>query len=79
MDTSSINMKHERYLEAKRAGKSIEECVKAALPGTEKNTKRFKWWLENAETEIPELKLQIEFEELNKPKKTTTKKPAAGE
>ncbi len=74
-----INPKHERYMEAKRAGKSVKECVKAALPGVDESSPRFKDWLDNAETKIPELKNMIEFEGLNKPKKTTPKKTTAAE
>ena len=70
-----MNEKHERYLAAKREGKSVKDCVKAAIPGVSEHHVRFKWWLENGE-KIPAIARQIEFEGLNKPKKAA-KKPAA--
>ncbi len=69
-----MNPKHERYLEAKRAGKSVTECAKAAVPGSDLKGDHFKWWVENAETEIEEIKNTIELEKLNKPKKVAPKK-----
>lgn len=74
-----MNPKHERYLKAKREGKSINDCVKAALPGCDPKSKRFKDWVDNAETSIPELKDMIDFEDLNKPKKAPAKKAPATE
>lgn len=77
-----MNPKHERYLNAKRAGKPVAECVTAALPGCDARSDRFKWWVSNAETEIEEIKGTIELEKLNKPKKTAPKKkptPSEGE
>lgn len=75
-----MNPKHERYLEAKRDGKSVADCVKAALPGSDPKSERFKWWVAKAETEISEIKDTIELEKLNKPKRSAPKKkPEAAE
>lgn len=77
-----MNPKNERYLEAKRDGKSIKDCVIAALPGSDPKSDRFKWWVANAEKEIAEIKDTIELEGLNKPKKAAPKKkpePTEGE
>lgn len=74
-----MNPKHERYLEAKRAGKSVAECAKAAVPGSDPKGDHFKWWVANAETEIEEIKNTIELEGLNKPKKAPAKKAPAKE
>tara|TARA_R100001086_G_scaffold44950_3_gene19947 strand:+ start:1168 stop:1401 length:234 start_codon:yes stop_codon:yes gene_type:complete len=77
-----MNPKHKRYLEEKRAGKSVAECAKAAVPGSDPKSDHFKWWASKAETEIPEIKDTIELEGLNKPKKAAPKKkpePTEGE
>lgn len=73
----TMNSKHDRYLEAKRFGATPLECTKAALPGADPKSNRFKWWVANAETEIPEIKGTIELEGLNKPKKPAPKKKPA--
>ncbi len=68
-----MNPKHERYLEAKRAGKSIKDCVAAALPGADPKSERFQNWMKDAES-IEEIKGVIELEGLNKSKKAAPKK-----
>ncbi len=77
-----MNSKHERYLEAKRNGANPLECTKAALPGTDPKSNRFKWWVAHAESEVPEIKGVIELEGLGKktaPKKAPPKKTAPTE
>lgn len=53
-----MNLKHQRYLEARRAGLSIEECVKAALPGVDPTSERFQNWVATAETHIADKYIQ---------------------
>ena len=74
-----MNLKHERYLEAKRAGKTAVQCTRAALPGVDEDSPRFKNWVANAEKDIPEIAKTIESENLNKPKKAAPKKKAEPE
>ncbi len=68
-----MNPKHERYLEAKREGKTAVQCTRAALPGVDENSPRFKDWVANAE-KIKEIAQIIELEGLNKRKKAPAKK-----
>jgi len=74
-----MNLKHKRYLDAKRAGKTAVQCTRAALPGVDEDSKRFKNWVANAEKDIPEIAKTIESENLNKPKKSAPKKKAEPE
>ncbi len=69
-----MNLKQQRYLDAKREGKSVLACVKAALPACDPESARFKDWVKNAETKIPEIRNTIELEGLNKSKKAAPKK-----
>ena len=70
-----MNQKFKRYLEAKREGKSVEDCVRAALPAVDENSPRFKNWVMDAETVYTDIAKTIEIEGLNNPKKTPAKKP----
>jgi len=71
-----MNMKFKRYLDAKREGKSVKDCVRAALPGVAEDHPRFTQWEQFAETQYIEIKNTIELEGLNKPKKKApAKKP----
>lgn len=73
----AVNPKFQRYIEAKRQGKSVEDCVRAALPGVDEKSERFKQWVAFAETHYTEIRNTIELEGLNKPKKKpAAKKPA---
>lgn len=72
-----MNLKHQRYLEARRAGLSIEECVKAALPGVDPTSERFQNWVATAETHIADIKAVVEAEGLNKGAKKAAKKTSA--
>ncbi|GJM01963.1 MAG: hypothetical protein DHS20C08_04640 [Rhodomicrobium sp.] len=76
-----MNPKFQRYIDAKRDGKSIEDCVRAALPAVDENSTRFKQWVAFAETHYTDIRKTIKLEGLNKSKlkvvskKTPAKKP----